>query len=200
MQLHSADDKLSDIQYLKQSQTRGVLKIWITNVHQEQQLHCATNQALKLYLNMHVYVYKSCKLHPSWQEERADCGRELSWINVALTFTCHVFDADTFSSESEKPLLLLQRNFLYLSDAACVAFNLQLWLKWGVHACSWAAGPGIISTSPKGLGRTGQILHGKNCSQCTKSSTSCNAKTFGKWRVENVMLESHHEIIPLFLH
>lgn len=103
-----------------QSQTWRVLKIW-TNIHQKQQLHCVTNQALKLYsyLNMHVYVYKSCKLHPSCQKERADCGRELSWINVALTFTCQVFDADTFFAESEKPLLL-QRNFLYLSDAACI--------------------------------------------------------------------------------
>lgn len=37
----------------------------------------------------------------------------------------------------------------------------------------------------------------ENCSQCTKSSTSCNAETFGKWTIQTVLLESHNDINPL---
>lgn len=69
--------------------------------------------SLKIVLIFKYASFKKCKLHPSWQKETADCSKELSWINVALTFMCHVFDADTLFTESEKPLLL-QRNFLYV--------------------------------------------------------------------------------------
>lgn len=84
----------------------------MTNIHQKQQLHCVTNQALKLYWYLNMLHLKNVSFIQA-DKRRQLTVAESSHGSMLPWPSCVTFLMLIHFTESEKPLLL-QRNFLYV--------------------------------------------------------------------------------------